>query len=73
MKPIDFELERTVRAPIDQVFARLVDIGGHNNWMVGTGSMLKHIPGHGRRTWHTYEPTSRRSPGPSRPTGSSRA
>jgi uncharacterized protein YndB with AHSA1/START domain len=26
MKPIEFELERTVPAPIDQVFARLVDI-----------------------------------------------
>ena len=42
MKPIEFELERTIRAPIDQVFARLVDIEGHNDWMAGTGSMLKH-------------------------------
>jgi uncharacterized protein YndB with AHSA1/START domain len=42
MKPIEFELERTIRAPIDQVFARLVDIEGHNNWMADTGSMLKH-------------------------------
>jgi uncharacterized protein YndB with AHSA1/START domain len=42
MKPIEFELERTVRAPIEQVFARLVDIDGHNAWMAGTGSMLKH-------------------------------
>ncbi len=41
MKPIEFELERTIRAPIDQVFARLVDIEGHNDWMSGTGSMLK--------------------------------
>lgn len=42
MKPIEFELERTVRAPIDQVFARLIDIEGYNKWMAGTGSMLKH-------------------------------
>jgi uncharacterized protein YndB with AHSA1/START domain len=42
MKPIEFELERTIRAPVDQVFARLVDIEGHNDWMAGTGSMLKH-------------------------------
>ena len=42
MKPIEFELERTIRAPIDQVFARLVDIEGHNDWMAETGSMLKH-------------------------------
>ena len=40
-KPIEFELERTIRAPIGQVFARLVDIEGHNDWMAGTGSMLK--------------------------------
>ncbi len=41
MKPIDFELRRTVHAPIDQVFARLADIEGHNTWMAGTGTMLK--------------------------------
>ena len=41
MKTIEFELERTIRAPIDQVFARLVDIDGQNAWMSGTGSMLK--------------------------------
>jgi uncharacterized protein YndB with AHSA1/START domain len=41
MKPIEFEIERTIRAPIDQVFARLVDIEGHNDWMAGTGTMLK--------------------------------
>jgi uncharacterized protein YndB with AHSA1/START domain len=41
MRPIEFELERTIRAPIDQVFARLVDIEGHNDWMADTGSMLK--------------------------------
>jgi uncharacterized protein YndB with AHSA1/START domain len=42
VKPIDFELERTIRAPIDEVFARLVDIDGHNAWMAHTGSMLEH-------------------------------
>ena len=42
MKPIDFELERTIRAPIGEVFARLVDIDGHNTWMAHTGSMLEH-------------------------------
>jgi uncharacterized protein YndB with AHSA1/START domain len=42
MKPIEFEVERTIRAPIDHVFTRLVDIEGHNEWMAGTGSMLKH-------------------------------
>ena len=41
VRPIEFELERTIRAPIDQVFARLVDIEGHNDWMAATGSMLK--------------------------------
>lgn len=41
MKPIEFELERTIRAPVDQVFARLVDLERHNDWMAGTKSMLK--------------------------------
>ena len=41
MKTIEFDVERTIQAPIDQVFARLVDINGHNDWMAGTGSMLK--------------------------------
>jgi hypothetical protein len=41
MKSIEFELDRTIRAPIDQVFARLADIDGHNDWMAGTGSMLR--------------------------------
>jgi len=36
MKPIEFELERTIRAPIHQVFARLVDLEGHNAWMSPT-------------------------------------
>ena len=42
MRPIEFELERTIRAPIEDVFARLVDIEGHNDWMAGTRSMLRH-------------------------------
>jgi uncharacterized protein YndB with AHSA1/START domain len=42
MSPIGFELERTIRAPIEEVFARLADIEGHNDWMAGTGSMLQH-------------------------------
>lgn len=41
MRPIEFEIERTVRAPIEDVFARLIDIDGHNAWMADTGSMLK--------------------------------
>jgi uncharacterized protein YndB with AHSA1/START domain len=41
MKPIEFELERTIRAPVEEVFARLVDIEGHNDWMAHTGTMLK--------------------------------
>ncbi len=42
MTAIEFELERTIGAPIEQVFARLADIDGHNAWMADTGSMLKH-------------------------------
>ena len=42
MTVVEFELERTIQAPIDQVFARLVDIEGQDAWMTGTGSMLKH-------------------------------
>lgn len=41
MKTIEFELERTIQAPIDQVFARLVDIDGHNTWMPKKGSILR--------------------------------
>ena len=33
MTTIQFELERTIQAPIDQVFARLIDINGYNEWM----------------------------------------
>jgi uncharacterized protein YndB with AHSA1/START domain len=42
MTTIEFELERTIDAPVERVFARLVDIDGHNTWMAGTRSMLKH-------------------------------
>jgi len=42
MNTTEFELERTIQAPIDQVFARLVDINGHNQWMAKKDSMLKH-------------------------------
>ena len=42
MKTIEFELQRTIQAPIDQVFARLVDIEGHNDWMPQKGSIRKH-------------------------------
>lgn len=40
MTSIDFEIERTIQAPIADVFARLVDIEGYNDWMPGNGSML---------------------------------
>lgn len=42
MGTIEFELERTVNAPIDQVFARLADINGYGDWMPAKGSILKH-------------------------------
>jgi uncharacterized protein YndB with AHSA1/START domain len=42
MKSIEFELERTIARPIGEVFARLVDIEGYNEWMPKKGSMLKH-------------------------------
>ncbi len=39
---IEFELERTIKAPIHDVFARLADINGHNDWMPNKGSILRH-------------------------------
>ena len=42
MKSIEFDIDRAIRAPVDRVFARLVDIDGHNAWMADRGSMLKH-------------------------------
>ncbi|MFC7359183.1 SRPBCC family protein [Nocardioides astragali] len=41
MTDAEFELTRTVRAPIEQVFARLADVEGHNEWMPDKGSMLR--------------------------------
>ena len=41
MGVIEFELERTVAAPIEAVFARLADIDGHNDWMPRKGSILR--------------------------------
>ena len=42
MGVIEFELSRTVPAPIEQVFARLVDIKGYNDWMPSKGSIRRH-------------------------------
>ena len=42
MGVIEFELERTIRAPVRDVFARLSDIEGHNEWMPKKGSILRH-------------------------------
>ena len=39
---IEFELERRVKAPVRDVFARLSDIDGHNEWMPQKGSILRH-------------------------------
>jgi len=41
MGVIEFELERTINAPIEAVFARLADINGHNAWMPTKGSILR--------------------------------
>lgn len=41
MGVIEFEVSRTVPADISDVFARLADINGHNDWMPKTGSMLR--------------------------------
>ena len=43
MTTVEFVIERTVEAPIDRVFARLVDIEGHNDWMPKQGTMFKHV------------------------------
>jgi uncharacterized protein YndB with AHSA1/START domain len=50
---IEFELQRVVNAPADQVFDRLADINGHNDWMPAKGSIRKHS-----------EQTSLGAPGP---------
>jgi uncharacterized protein YndB with AHSA1/START domain len=41
MGVIEFELVRHIRAPIEQVFSRLADIDGHNDWMPKKGSILR--------------------------------
>lgn len=41
MGVIEFELTRTVHARIEDVFARLSDINGHNDWMPQKGSILR--------------------------------
>lgn len=41
MGDVEVEVQRTVAAPIDEVFARLADIEGHNAWVPGRGSILK--------------------------------
>jgi uncharacterized protein YndB with AHSA1/START domain len=41
MGVIEFEVTRIVHADISDVFARLSDINGHNDWMPKTGSMLR--------------------------------
>jgi uncharacterized protein YndB with AHSA1/START domain len=38
---IEFELERTINAPVQDVFARLADVNGHNDWMPAKGSILR--------------------------------
>ena len=40
MGVIEFEIERLISAPIHDVFARLADIEGHNEWMPSKGSIL---------------------------------
>lgn len=41
MGDVEFEIQRTVAAPIAEVFARLADIEGHNAWVPGRGSILR--------------------------------
>lgn len=41
MGVVEFELQRTVQAPIDAVFARLADITSYGDWMPSKGSILK--------------------------------
>ena len=38
---IELEVVREIRAPVEQVFARLADIDGHNDWMPTKGSILR--------------------------------
>ena len=41
VKTFEFELVRTIDAPIEQVFARLIDIEGYNDWMPKRGTLMK--------------------------------
>jgi uncharacterized protein YndB with AHSA1/START domain len=41
MGVVEFELTRTVRAPIADVFARLADINRYDDWMPRKGSILR--------------------------------
>ena len=41
MGVVEFELTRVVRAGIQDVFDRLADINGYNDWMPKAGSMLR--------------------------------
>ncbi len=42
MGVIELEIVRTVKAPIDDVFARLADIKGYNDWMPSKRSIRRH-------------------------------
>lgn len=41
MGTTNWEIVRTVSAPIEEVFARLSDIEGHNEWMPQDGSSIR--------------------------------
>jgi uncharacterized protein YndB with AHSA1/START domain len=41
MADVQFELQRTITAPAADVFARLADIEGHNEWMPRKGSIRR--------------------------------
>lgn len=41
VKGIEFDLVRTIPAPVEDVFGRLADIDGHNAWMPQKGSILR--------------------------------
>lgn len=42
MQGIEFEIDRVVEAPFEEVYARLVDIDGYDKWTAGTKTILKH-------------------------------
>jgi uncharacterized protein YndB with AHSA1/START domain len=41
MAEVELEIQRTVPAPVAEVFARLADIEGHNRWVPGKGSIFR--------------------------------